>query len=299
MNLTGLHILLTYQCNFECDHCFVWGSPRQTGVFTLPKLVHVLQQAGDVESLRQIYFEGGEAFLYYPILVKGVGHARAMGFSVGVVSNGYWATSLEDALVWLEPLAEAGLDRLEISFDPLHNDEAGSPKAEFALTAAGQLSLKAYTITIDLPAGPRDPDATTRGELVSGGGLMFRGRAAKKLIDGLPLQSWDAFTTCPYEDLANPSRLHLDPFGNLHLCQGLLLGNLFRKPLSQLLSDYQPASHLIAGPLLDGGPANLARIYQLDRQAGYVDACHLCYTSRQALRPRFPEWLAPDQMYGV
>ena len=26
MELTSLHILLTYQCTCECEHCFVWGS---------------------------------------------------------------------------------------------------------------------------------------------------------------------------------------------------------------------------------------------------------------------------------
>jgi MoaA/NifB/PqqE/SkfB family radical SAM enzyme len=35
IELTGLHVLLTYRCTFECDHCFVWGSPNQAGTFTL------------------------------------------------------------------------------------------------------------------------------------------------------------------------------------------------------------------------------------------------------------------------
>jgi len=33
--------------------------------------------------------------------------------------------------------------------------------------------------------------------------------------------------------------------------------------------------------------------------AAYADACHLCYTAREQLRPRFPHLLAPDAMYGV
>jgi molybdenum cofactor biosynthesis enzyme MoaA len=35
VKLSGLHLLLTYECNFECDHCFVWGSPQNTGTMTL------------------------------------------------------------------------------------------------------------------------------------------------------------------------------------------------------------------------------------------------------------------------
>ncbi|MFQ6004291.1 MAG: hypothetical protein ACE5OQ_02215, partial [Woeseia sp.] len=33
--LSGLHLLLTYACNYQCDHCFVWGGPWQSGTMTL------------------------------------------------------------------------------------------------------------------------------------------------------------------------------------------------------------------------------------------------------------------------
>ena len=62
MKLTGLHLLLTYQCTFECEHCFVWGSPRQSGVMNLAQLHEVLRQAREVDGLDWIYFEGGEPF---------------------------------------------------------------------------------------------------------------------------------------------------------------------------------------------------------------------------------------------
>jgi hypothetical protein len=39
--------------------------------------------------------------------------------------------------------------------------------------------------------------------------------------------------------------------------------------------------------------------YDLAHESGYVDACHLCYTARAALREQFPAELTPDQMYGV
>ncbi len=42
MKLEGLHILLTYQCTYECDHCFVWGSPWQTGTLTFEQIEKIL-----------------------------------------------------------------------------------------------------------------------------------------------------------------------------------------------------------------------------------------------------------------
>ena len=93
MTLSGLHLLLTYQCNLECDHCFVWGSPWQSGTMTLDVIREALDQAADLGSVKWIYFEGGEPFLYYPVLLEGVRRAAGRGFKVGIVSNGYWATA--------------------------------------------------------------------------------------------------------------------------------------------------------------------------------------------------------------
>jgi MoaA/NifB/PqqE/SkfB family radical SAM enzyme len=299
MELTGLHILLTYACNYECEHCFVWGSPRQTGVFTFAALEDALRQASQTGTIQDIYFEGGEAFLYYPLLLEGVRRANGMGFTTGIVSNGYWATTVEDAWIWLEPLVAAGLGALEVSSDSFHTEDSEFLAAERVNAAATKLGLKTGTITIDHTGEPRDPSLWKPGLPLSGGGVMFRGRAAEALVESLPHQSWDAFPVCPYEDLENPGRLHLDPFGNLHLCQGLVIGNIFHRPLNEILSEFNPRQDPLIGPLIAGGPSLLIEKYLKDRQVEYVDACHACYSVRQALRDRFPAILAPDQMYGV
>ena len=128
---------------------------------------------------------------------------------------------------------------------------------------------------------------------------MYRGRAAEKLTGGLPGQNWMTFDSCPYEDLADPGRIHLDALGNLHVCQGIIIGNLFERPLKQILANYDPATHPVVGPLIDGGPANLVNYHSLTLKSEYVDACHLCYSARVALRPSLAAELGPDQMYGV
>jgi hypothetical protein len=127
---------------------------------------------------------------------------------------------------------------------------------------------------------------------------MFRGRAVASFAGKAPKQPWDSFHECLHEDLAEPERIHLDPLGNLHLCQGLLMGNLFERPLREIVESYAPREDPVVGPLLAGGPAELVRLYDLPHAADYADACHLCYSTRQLLRTRFPKTLAPGQMYG-
>jgi MoaA/NifB/PqqE/SkfB family radical SAM enzyme len=296
MKLSGLHLLLTYQCTHECDHCFAWGSPWQTGIMTLKDLRHFLGEAEETGTVEWIYFEGGEPFLYYPILLKGVQLAADMGFQVGIVSNSYWATSLEDALVYLKPLAGLIQD-LSVSSDLYHWNEADSIRAQHAQAAAEQLGIPLGFISIAQPEDIKAASAT--GTLPPGeSGVMYRGRAAEKLAGQALKHPWESFTECPYEDLREPGRLHLDPLGNLHICQGISIGNLFERSLKEICDTYDPDTHPIVGPLLEGGPTELAKRYTLDHLSEYADACHLCCESCQALRTNFPEILKPDQMYG-
>ena len=297
MKLSSLHLLLTYQCTFECDHCFVWGSPWQSGTMTLENIRHIVREAQDLGTITSIYFEGGEPFLYYATLLAGVRLANAAGFETGIVSNGYWATSVDDALEWLRPFAGL-IGDLSVSSDLYHYDEQLSRQAQHACAAAERLGIPIGTISVASPEAA-DPMRVVGQLPENESGVMYRGRAAEKLSGQAPTQPWSQFTTCPCEDLREPGRIHVDPLGNLHICQGLVIGNLFQTPLKQICERYDPDRHPIIGPLLHGGPIELVKRYGLAQREAYADACQLCYESRRLLRDRFPEALTPDQMYGV
>jgi MoaA/NifB/PqqE/SkfB family radical SAM enzyme len=296
MKLEGLHILLTYQCTVECDHCFVWGSPRQTGTLTLEQIEEILVQAKEA-GVASVYFESGEPFLYYAILVQAVRKAADLGFSVGIVSNAYWANSVADAEEWLRPLVGRLAD-LTVSSDLFHCSESVGERPQNALVAAKWLNIPTGMISIAQP-DPQQDAQQSQGVLDDGSAVMYRGRAAEKLSSQATSHPWAGYDSCPHEDLREPGRIHLDPLGNLHLCQGLVIGNLFEKPLKQICEEYDAEAHPICGPLLRAGPAGLVTEYDLPHEASYADACHLCYAARILLRPRFPKQLNPDQMYGA
>ena len=297
MPLTGIHVLLSYQCTYECDHCFVWSSPRAGGTMSLALLLDVLDQAADLGTIEEIYFEGGEPFLFHPLLVEGLRHARAHGFATGVVTNCYWATDVPDAALWLGPLKDLEVADLSVSSDTFHAGEVEDPRPGFAVEAAHNLGLDEAVITIDPPSVCLTPGA--KGAPIVGGSVRFRGRAADVLTDGLPRRPWTEFDACPDEDFLDPARVHVDGWGHVHLCQGVLLGNLTEAPLPALLARFDPHDHPIVGALVDGGPAELVRRFDRPREEGYVDACHLCYEARCALRDRYPDVLGPPQVYGI
>ena len=298
--LTGLHLLLTYICNFECDHCFLHCGPHAEGTLSLQQIKAILGEAKKMGAVDFVYFEGGEPFLYYPLMVEGIRLAREQGFQTGIVTNSYWATTEEDAELWLRPLAELELADLSVSDDAFHHGVDEESPAKRASRVAERLGISTDAICIDQPTVETGVDRQQeKGRPVIGGGAMFRGRAADKLVSGLPTRPWEELTQCPYEDLRDPGRVHLDPFGHVHLCQGLSMGNMWETPLSTLVQGYDPDSHPVCGPLLEGGPALLARRYDIEHDEEYVDECHLCYTVRLALLNRFPQYLAPRQVYGL
>jgi organic radical activating enzyme len=298
--LTGIHFLLSYKCDLACDHCFVYGSPNAKGTFTLEQMKKVFAELSKLETIEWIIFEGGEPFLFYPLMHEGIRMAYRMGFKTGIVTNAYWATSEEDAELWLRPLRDLGLSDVSISNDEFHYEDREASPAKHALSATRRLDMSSGAICIDKPTVEQRVDKEQgKGKPVIGGGAMFRGRAVEKLIEGLPRRPWQEFTECPYEDLRNPGRVHLDAYGNIHLCQGLSMGNMWDVPLSKIVKQYHADSHPICRLLVDGGPARLAREYNVPHEAECVDACHLCYIVRRALIDRFPLYLAPRSIYGL
>jgi hypothetical protein len=298
--LNGVHFILTYMCSSECDHCFVYGSPRAKGTFTLKQLKRVFTELPRIGTIESVYFEGGEPFLFYPLMVEGMKLAREMGFKTGIVTNACWANSLKDAELWLKPLSELGLSDLSVSEDSFHSEEGEESKAGYAVAAAKKLGIASGSISIEPPTiEVKESRGHTKGEPIVGGGVKFRGRAVDSLAEGLPGKDWRDFTECPDEDLKNPQRVHLDSFGNVHLCQGLIMGNMWEIPLSKLVHDYDCDSHPVCSGLVKGGPAKLAREFGLAEDRDYIGACHICYLSRLKLLDRFPQYLGPKQVYGL
>ena len=113
------------------------------------------------------------------------------------------------------------------------------------------------------------------------------------------MKPWREFDKCLDENFSNQSRVHIDPFGYVHVCQGITIGNIKRTSLPELFVNFDPEKHPICGPILKGGPVELTKKYGLEHKEAYDDECHLCYSTRLKLRKQFPDILAPNQMYGI
>jgi MoaA/NifB/PqqE/SkfB family radical SAM enzyme len=296
IKINGLHLLLTYQCTSECNHCFVWGSPWQTGTMTSSTVRLILNQAKEAGSVDWIYFEGGEPFLYYQTMIAGIDQAIDLGFKVGVVTNSYWATSEEDARLWLSPMV-GKIQDLTISSDMFHFSEKVSQQSLIVTKIARELNIPLGVICIEQP---EILTSSSIGQIpAQSSSVMFRGRAAEKLAPTVTLYPANKFFICPHENLTDPGRVHIDPFGNLHICQGISIGNVYTSNLTSICEEYDHLTNPIVRAINDGGPFKLAVENGAPITGNFADACHLCYETRKYLRNKFPETLLPDQMYSV
>ena len=51
-SLSQLHLLLTGECKYECDHCFVWSSPETGNTMRRDTVAHILADLTRVEGGR-------------------------------------------------------------------------------------------------------------------------------------------------------------------------------------------------------------------------------------------------------
>lgn len=286
MQLKSLHFLLTYKCNVECGHCFVFGSPKNRGSIDFNDLIHWIDQASSIQTVKWIYFEGGEPFLYPRLLTEGLRAAREHGLKTGIVTNGFWAKTIGIGVRTLRPISHL-IDYLQISCDDLHGHRSHNVAGN-ALAAASELGIDRGMIKVNPPCP---------GSSANSGDVLFKGRAAAKLTKHITTFPWDSFVKCDQEDLEAPSRLHIDQYGYAHVCQGLVIGNLKQLSLQQLVEGFDPASHPIISLINRGGPALLAEELDVHHDGNYVDQCQLCYFARKELSEMFPDHLAPELLY--
>lgn len=316
MRLSGLHLLLTYRCTYACRHCFLWGSPDQTGTMTIAQVRDLLDQAA-AAGVEMVYFEGGEPTLAYPLVLEGARLARERGLAWGVVTNCHFAESPPDAELWFAPFKRLGIADLALSSYAYLLEGEPEYLLRNAVTAARNLGLPLGVLEVGAPADLAD--------LVPCGDpseVMHKGRAATELADEALAAGRgrrpDELTECPYEDFAQPDRAHVGSDGELQLCQGISAGNVWgggrgggkaaaRRAalptrLATLLAGYDPQRLPVVADLLRGGPYELARAHGITPpRALYADACHLCFETRLELRRRglYSAVLTPPQAYGV
>ena len=302
MKPSGLHLLLTYKCNASCGHCFLSCSPQQKGTMSAEEANGYIDQAAKIPYINHLFIEGGEPFLYPDTVRTIIKRATDKGFWIGLLSNGFWAANDEKAREVLAPLIEAGLTNLDISTDAWHSEFVPLERAERAARVAQELGVEAELMVC--AGGVNESSVLTKlktdGFDISPSGIVCKGRASTSDICTMEKVPWEKLTSCGVK-FGGGSRVHIGPYGGIHICQGLLAkGDARVKPLKKIFKTFNLKGQPICAALDRGGPAELAGLakeYGFEVKDAYADGCQLCFETRCHLQKFFPDEIGPPGIF--
>jgi hypothetical protein len=141
-----LTMIASYQCTAACEDCCFGSHPGIRQRLSLDRILHHIDQAAALGSVKLVVFTGGECFMLGDDLIAAVSHCTELGLLSRCVSNGYWATSEKRAMERLKPLAEAGLGDLNLSTGDEHQEFVPLNRIVNAIYAAGKLNMRALVV---------------------------------------------------------------------------------------------------------------------------------------------------------
>ena len=279
-SLLRLGLIITLRCNAECRHCFFESGPARGEVMSLVLAQRAIDEAKQLGA-SWVSLTGGEPFLEIDLLSDLIQYASNAGLNTEVVTNGFWAETLQAANDKLSVLREFGLDVLNLSLDDFHQEYIPSSSVRNAFMAAKELGIKVVLMTTT--AKNNKITANIVPELLQDDNIQVLGRPKIRDPSALlietpitPIGRGTNITELDYTLITEVKcsealrDIGVGPNGDVYPCCGPLankitLGNLNDSSLKEILENGKrnPIVELIRKGATISGP--------------FTSKCHACY----------------------
>lgn len=282
-----LSILAWNTCTALCAHCGPESSPKDKTAVSHERVLSLITEAGEIYNPNWcLTLSGGEIFVHYNRLLEYTAAAQKNGGYTTLITNCFWATSVEKAEELLNPLIKNDLRVLGVSADHFHTPYISVEKVKNAIRAARNLNLTVRLRSVASRSG-RLSDILKQIEDINPWfmpvmemPLVPDGRGNNIPESELFLQ--DAIPTgkCPAASLT------INPSGEAMACcngggaySNLQVGNVEESKLEEL--EYMFVTSPIINYLRNAGPYQCIKYLPQDEQEKvrakkYVNECHLC-----------------------
>ena len=245
-------LIFTYRCTIACKHCLFKCSPSQPDMcMSLEDGVEFLRQLRATD--RVVHIAGGEPMMYYPQMLEICQVASEEGNGPHFFeSNASWCVDDDVTRRRYDELKQAGLLGIYISADPYHQQfvppESRWRAHKWGVEIFGRENVMAADLSLEQLSEFRriGRDKKRLAEHSRSSGVRLVGRAGDELA-GLcpdrPLEAlaedggWRGGSTgrgCQKEfDGAEMWEIHIDPYGNIQTCCGIIIGDAYEKPVIQ------------------------------------------------------------------
>lgn len=267
-----------------------------------------------------MHISGGEIMLYEKEVLQLIRNIRNyFKGDIGISTNGFWAVSEEIAVEKTAQLKKAGVTGVAVSADPYHEEFIPLDRPANAVNALVKSGLKKHAyimgcrlhegvhgaemvnrrydeIYMQVKGGHEIPAATPIVRSIGKGATINRPKKT-----GVPRGLCSDLSEClGQRSPFNPAMVWIDPYGNVMICYGIVIGNVYLQSFGDIINNYSHENNEITSLLAADGPKGLhALAYRKNRAvpAGYFDECDLCYQVRKTLRSDYPHLLEPDECY--
>jgi len=262
-----------------------------------------LSETAKVADLKSFLVFGGEPMLYPTRAIAIFKKAHQLNIpKIDMLTNGVWGREKAKAKRLAEKLKGAGLNILGVSVDVFHLQfipleyprnaaqaavEAGIEQVTWnvavleALDAANHYDRMTAHILKELE--PVGIEARTHKVAPAGRALQTMPQYFQKTaLDG-PCEGETPMENTP----TNPQCLTIEPSGSVDICWHLSIGNARKKPVSQIINEYDWKKNPITKTLAEEGPLGLLKQHKLHlkhiKKNAYINKCHLCMEVRRTL----------------
>ena len=134
--LRNIGLMMTYRCQAACPHCVVGAGPHRKEEVSLEEAIGWISQMAAYRDghIAALSLTGGEPFCCFEKLKEATRYAAQLGMVVTTVTNGFWATTVSEAVSVLARLE--GLKMIGISADPHHQAFIPFDRVRNAVAAA-------------------------------------------------------------------------------------------------------------------------------------------------------------------
>lgn len=312
-------LLFTYRCTIACKHCLFNCSPWQPDVcVSLEDGVEFLRQLRATD--RVIHIAGGEPMMYYPQMLAICQVANKEGNAPHFFeTNASWCVDDDVTRRRYEELKQAGLLGVLISADPYHqvfvSPESRHRAYRWAVEIFGRENVAAAELSLERLSELRGigRDDERLGEYSRNHAPRLVGRAGNVLAGFYPDRPLEALAedalwhggpageNCRSEfDSDEMWEIHIDPYGNIQTCCGIIVGDARERPLLEWMERGFHTDNELVRMVYERGPyayLELAIQHGYQPREGYPQKCNLCWEARKFLRPYFPDTFGPAEIY--
>lgn len=117
----AISLICTYKCTAKCIDCCFKCSPSRIDRLSFKQMVGIIDEATtQFSTIKIVVITGGECFTIGEELYELITYIHSKNLQVRIVTNGYWANSIEKSNYIIERLIDCRLNEINFSTGDCH-----------------------------------------------------------------------------------------------------------------------------------------------------------------------------------